>query len=221
MQCLRALPARQARPRPQPIEGGSTPHALRDGAQARLRSVSGGQRGAPSEHGRRAPTSRREIHISRGDHISRRDIGASNPTMRLARARVHARARAWALARALPCVGERAVDGSVRARRRTLLRAHRHPPPLPLELVPLRRHLERRTAEHANELAVIVGVREVLVVLLVGVPQHGAHLGERGVGGDGHDLARNLPPVVALRAAATRHAQLPREEAAVPQRLAS
>ena len=85
----------------------------------------------------------------------------------------------------------------------------------------LRRHLKRRTAEHANELAVIVGVREVLVVLLVGVPQHGAHLGERGVGGDGHDLARNLPPVVALRAAATRHAQLPRDEAAVPQRLAS
>mgnify|MGYP002825350940 CR=1 FL=1 len=83
---LRALPARQARPCPQPIEGGSTPHALRDGAQARLRSVSGGQRGAPSEHGRRAPTSRREIHISRGDHISRRDIGASNPTMRPARA---------------------------------------------------------------------------------------------------------------------------------------
>ena len=35
--------------------------------------------------------------------------------------------------------------------------------------------------EDADELAVVVGVREVLVIFLVGVPQHGAHLG-LGVG---------------------------------------
>ena len=39
-----------------------------------------------------------------------------------------------------------------------------------------------------------------------------AHLGERGLGGDGHDLAE-------LASAAAGDAHLPREEAAVPQRL--
>ena len=85
----------------------------------------------------------------------------------------------------------------------------------------LRGHLERGTAEHANELAVVVDVREVLVLLLVGVPQHGAHLGEGGVGGDGRDLALELPPCRVAPRAAARHAHLPREEAALPQRLAS
>lgn len=47
------------------------------------------------------------------------------------------------------------------------------------------------------------------------------HLGKRSVGGDGHDLTLDLPPVVALGKAAARHAHLPSEEATVPQRLAS